>query len=348
MASAKILIADDNPDNVDLVSDILSPHGYEIVIARDGVEAIELSKVHHPDLILLDVNMPRADGYEVLRQVKGNPGTSDIAVLMLTALVAVPDRVKGLSLGADDYLTKPFHHHELLARVRARLRIKALEDELRQRINTLYGLFHLYVPTRVAQLLIEEPNHAMLGGARREITILFADLHGFTALSETSKSEDVLDLLNFYLTLAADAIFAEEGTLDKFMGDAAMAIFNAPLAQPDHILRAARAALAIQQRAAAYPRPAHIPALDFRIGIHTGDAVVGNIGSNELLNYTAVGDPVNLAKRLQETAEPKQVLLSRAAYERIQSQVQARPLGVTVVRGRHQPVEVYELLQVCG
>ncbi len=348
MPSAKILIADDSPDNVELVCDILSPDGYDLVIARDGIEAIELARAQHPDLILLDVNMPGVDGYEVLRQLKSSPATLDIAVLMLTALATVPERVKGLTLGADDYLTKPFHHHELVARVRARLRIKALEDELRHRVNTLYGLFHLYVPTRVAQLLIEEPNHAMLGGARREITILFADLHGFTSLSEESKSEDVLDLLNFYLTLAADAVFAEEGTLDKFMGDAAMAIFNAPLAQPDHILRAARAALAIQQRAATHPRPPHIPALEFRIGIHTGEAVVGNIGSTELLNYTAVGDPVNLAKRLQESAEPNQILLSRAAYERIQSQVQARPLGAIVVRGRHQPVEAYELLRVSG
>jgi class 3 adenylate cyclase len=175
------------------------------------------------------------------------------------------------------------------------------------------------------------------------MSILFADVRGFTSFSERVAPEELVDILNRHLTVAARAIREHGGTLDKFMGDAVMALFNVPVPQPDHALRAVRAALNMQQCIAALGETeGHC--FHFGVGIHVGEAVAGNIGSPERLDYTAIGDAVNLAKRLQENAEGGQVLLSEAAYREVAPFVEARPLGPITVKGREEPVQLYALL----
>ena len=182
-----------------------------------------------------------------------------------------------------------------------------------------------------------------LGGTRRAMSILFADVRGFTSFSERVAPEELVDTLNAHLTVAARAILEQGGTLDKFMGDAVMALFNVPVPQPDHALRAVRAALEMQRRIAEVEGKGR-PAFRFGVGVHVGEAVAGNIGSPERLDYTAIGDAVNLAKRLQENAKGGQVLISQTAYQEVASWVEARPLGAIFVKGREEPVVVYELL----
>jgi PAS domain S-box-containing protein len=182
-----------------------------------------------------------------------------------------------------------------------------------------------------------------LGGTRRDMSLLFADVRGFTSFSERVAPEELVDILNRHLTVAARAILEHGGTLDKFMGDAVMALFNVPVPQPDHALRAVRAALEMQQRIAALEE-AGGHRFRFGVGIHVGEAVAGNIGSPERLDYTAIGDAVNLSKRLQENAEGGQILLSKAAYQEVAPYVEVRPLGALTVKGREEPVEVYVLL----
>ncbi len=182
-----------------------------------------------------------------------------------------------------------------------------------------------------------------LGGTRRVMSILFADVRGFTSFSERVAPEELVDILNAHLTVAARAILEQGGTLDKFMGDAVMALFNVPVPQPDHALRAVRAALEMQRRIAEMERKGR-PSFRFGVGVHVGEAVAGNIGSPERLDYTAIGDAVNLAKRLQENAKGGQVLLSHMAYREVAPWVEVRPLGAIFVKGREEPVEVYELL----
>jgi PAS domain S-box-containing protein len=202
-----------------------------------------------------------------------------------------------------------------------------------------------YVSPTVVRRLQEDPGSLRLGGQRREVTILFADLRGFTAFSEQRDPEAIVDVLNGYLAIGAEAVLGEEGTLDKFMGDAVMAIFNAPLPQPDHTLRAARAALRIQPAIEAYHRSLSPEnCLSFGIGIAVGEAVVGNVGTARQLNYTAIGSSVNLAYRLQAGAAPGQTLMNRAAYEQLQDSVDARPLPPLRVKGISVPVHVYQLL----
>jgi PAS domain S-box-containing protein len=220
-----------------------------------------------------------------------------------------------------------------------------VDDVTEQRhLEATHEMFRRYVPPAVVDRLPHNPDQLKLGGQRQEITILFADIRGFTQFSEPLPPEELVDILNEYLAVAADAIWQEEGTLDKFMGDAVMAIFNAPLPQPDHSLRAVRAALAMR---AAMPRlHARLPEvlrLQYGIGIHTGDAVVGNVGTEQQMNFTAIGDAVNLAKRLQENAAGGQILLSGAAYAHVRDKVKAKRLLPLRVKGRRASVEAWEL-----
>lgn len=218
---------------------------------------------------------------------------------------------------------------------------RRLEEQVRQ----VRGTFERYVPPQVVEQLLSDPARVQLGGVRQEVTILFADIRGFTAFSEKLDPELLVRVLNQHLTLAADAVLNEEGTLDKFIGDGVMAIFNAPLPQSDHTLRAVRAALAMQKSIAWLH--ANLPPaerLSFGIGIVTGPAIVGNVGSPILQNYTAIGDSVNLASRLQDHASPGQILLNPTAYERVQSVIIAREYGYVQVKGHSEMDLVYELV----
>ncbi len=193
-----------------------------------------------------------------------------------------------------------------------------------------------------------DPNSLQLGGNRMEITTLFADIRGFTHFSESLSPEDLVKVLNRYLAVSAEAVLKEEGTIDKFLGDALMAWFNAPIAQPDHTLRAVRAALGMRDSIQALHRelPPELH-LHFGAGIHLGDAVLGLIGTEKRLDYTAIGDSVNTAKRIQENAGPGQILISHTAYERVADRIQVRKVEPIQAKGKRDPIPVYEVLEVC-
>jgi adenylate cyclase len=190
-------------------------------------------------------------------------------------------------------------------------------------------------------------NSLHIGGKKVYITILFADIRGFTAYSEQHSPEELVAVLNRYLAAAADAVLAHEGTVDKFLGDAVMAWYNAPLPQPDHTLRAVKSALTIRDAVAALhtelPKEAH---LDFGVGIHYGEAVLGWIGTEKRLEFTSLGDSVNTTKRIQENAAKNQILISREAYERVMDDIEARPFVAVSAKGKTQPIEVYEVLGI--
>ncbi|MBI5933724.1 MAG: GAF domain-containing protein [Chloroflexi bacterium] len=218
-------------------------------------------------------------------------------------------------------------------------------DDLTERkhLEAQRKLFERMVSPAVINQL--DPNKLQLGGKRAEITTIFADIRGFTTFSEKQSPEKLVAILNRYLAAMAEAVLAQEGTIDKFMGDAIMAWFNAPIPQPDHTLRAVRAALAIRASVenlyTELPPEAH---LAFGAGIHTGEAVLGLIGTEKRLEYTAISDSVNTAKRIQENSARNQILLSRDAYERVKDQVNVNPVVPMSVKGKTQPLEVYELV----
>jgi PAS domain S-box-containing protein len=213
----------------------------------------------------------------------------------------------------------------------------------RRRLEAQRKLFERMVSPVVIQQL--DPNSLALGGKRVDITILFADIRGFTSYSETQSPEQLVSVLNRYLAAGAETVLDEEGTVDKFLGDAVMAWFNAPIPQPDHTLRAVRAALKLRDRVAelhaVLPPEAH---LAFGVGIHYGDAVLGLIGTEKRLEYTAIGDSVNTTKRLQENAGKNQIVISGGAYERVKDFVNAQPMEPMQVKGKRELIPVYEII----
>jgi adenylate cyclase len=514
-----ILVVDDGKENREFVVEyVLKPNGFEHLTARDGQEGLEMALANRPDLILLDLQMPRLDGIGVLRKLDANH--LDIPVILMTFHGSEEIAVEVHRLGVKDYVKKPYTPDEMLdaierslSEIRLRREKEALTErvihanrELQRRLqelNILYNVgksvtattdlrvllprivdaaiqitgaeegyiyllenkqllcraqkrrelaaaeysdyeirdpialhvlkkgspialgeeqlqsgekdsptsvayapliherrpvgvigvanfsdqsrtfanddsnllsalgdyaaisivnsqnmaairesreqvkdtFERFVPPSVVQRAIAKPDNVTLGGARQEISVLFADIRGYTAWSENAEPEQVVEVLNHYLSLAAGVILGWEGTLDKFFGDGLMAIFNAPDRQNDHVHRAADAAIALMQ-AASEVNEIYGHRLTYSVGVNVGEAVVGYIGTERALNYTAIGDTVNLAKRLQESSAPGQIIVEEAVVKRLGNQAKVRRLGDLRVKGRKTPAFAYELIDV--
>jgi class 3 adenylate cyclase len=340
----KILVADDNRDNIELVSDILSVTGHIVVKAYDGISVLHMTNSEMPDLILLDVNMPNMTGFEVAEVLKSQPHTAQIPIIMLTALSDVESRVKGLALGADDYLPKPFSPKELLARVDRSLRAKLATDEMRVQNERVRLTFERFVDPQIVEQLLNNPDQIQLGGRTHEITVMFADLEGFTSLSEQIEPAQLLKILNAYHSLMVKIILKYGGTIDKFIGDCVMALYNTPNFQDDHISRAVKSALHIQDEVYWFHQklePQYRMLINF--GIHVGTAVVGNVGTDRFMNFTAVGDTVNIAARLQGLAKHGQILVSQPVYDVTQEFIMGRSRGSIKIKGRNEAVSVVQI-----
>ncbi len=374
-----VLAVDDSRENLEIVATRLAAHGYEIVTAGDGEEGLAKARALTPDLILLDIMMPRLDGVSVLKELKRDESLGFIPVILLTARADRADIVAGLDAGADDYLTKPFDQAALVARVRAMLRIKALHDIVQDQAAILaeqtkeLAAWKTTLEARVAEQVGEierisrlkrflSPQIADLvaasGGAerlleshRREVTVLFCDLRGFTAFTENAKPKEVMRVLNEYHQVLGRHIDHYEGTLERFAGDGLMALFNDPLPCRDHAERAVKMALDMRESvfelAAAWRARGH--ELGFGIGIAQGYATLGQIGFERRFDYSAVGSVTNLASRLCDEAGSGQILVEAKAYcavERLAATglVEARPLEPLSLKGFRRRVQAYEIL----
>ncbi len=344
----RILVVDDNHVNLDLIQEVAESAGYEVVRADNGPDALIAAETEAPDLIILDVNMPRMSGYEVCRVLKGNTRTNSIPIIMLTALFEVNAKVEGLDAGADDYMTKPFSTNELLARIDRRLRAKGESDYMRNMQQQLRETFSRFVAPSIVEAMLMDPTRVKLGGSLQTVTVMFADLQNFTTISERTAPEQLLTILNGYHELLVQVIQGMSGTIDKFMGDAVMALFNAPLEQEDHVKRAMRAALMVRDLLPDFHRQLEpLFHMQVNIGIHTGQAIVGNVGSPQLMDYTAVGDTVNIAARLQGQGHDGQIIISEAVYAQVQDEFEARLIGERQLKGRSDPITLYELIGHC-
>lgn len=321
-------------------------HGREFTIlsALDGLSGIQITREEMPDLVLLDVNMPGMSGFEVCKVLKQDPQTAQIPIIMITALSDVDHRVQGLAAGADDYLGKPFSPRELLARVDRSLRSKNEADSLRQRQLELRSTFERFVAPSVVEQLLNNPDQVKLGGRLQEVTVMFSDLEGFTGLSEHTDPEILLQLLNRYHEFMVHIVLLYGGTIDKFIGDGVMSLFNTPVEQDDHIARAVKSALHIQDELYwFYQELAEEHRLPVNFGIHSGLAVVGNVGTDRIMNFTAVGDTVNVASRLQDLAENGRILVSEEVFRATEGFVFGRNRGAFSLKGRSKVVQIYEI-----
>jgi class 3 adenylate cyclase len=348
-ANPIVLLVDDELDTVRLVRKILQADGCEVIEATDGDQAMEIYRKLAPDLILLDIILPQRDGLEILREIRHKDTVTGI--IMASALTSERITIDSILAGADDYISKPFQLREMRVRIRQVLEKTALrrenarlQSQLARANARIRELLERYVAAEVMAEFLDSPEPPALGGKRQEITILYADIQGFTPLAESVPPDLLVEILNHYLQLAATAIRAHGGTLDKFMGDGVIGLFGAPIPQTDHPLRAVYTGLDIVKAFREAATPEH--RLTVGIGINTGEVVVGNIGTPQLMSYTAIGDAMNLAQRLEDMAEPDQVLIGPHTYHLLRDQVIAEGLGPCQVRGRSEPIVPYQVLAI--
>ena len=328
----KVLIVDDQPENVQMLMQALKVD-HALVAARNGEKALQLAEREpQPDLILLDVMMPEMDGYEVCARLKADAATREIPVIFITALSEAADEAKGLSLGAVDYITKPFNPDLVRARVRNHLELKRSRDFVQH-------VFGEFVSTEVRDKIIAEKNR--LVGERKDVAVLFSDIRNFTAYSEGCEPEQIVKQLNEYFERMVHCISAEGGTVDKFIGDAVMAVFGGlvDLESPcDSALRAGLAMrTALDELNAAWIEEG-LPEFQHGVGLHFGPVLQGTIGSSARKEFTIIGDPVNIAARLDSlTKERDESLLCSDDFAgRLSAELRKGliELGQVPIRGR--------------
>ena len=335
-----ILAVDDEPANLALLQKLLRHQGYDVVEAFDGPSALEAVTAHRPDLVCLDVMMPGMDGVEVCQRLRRQPEHVGLPILLLTALNRPEDKTRGLEAGANDFLSKPFDESELSARLRSLLRTKALQDRLAD-------LLGRYVSSSVAAEALRDPFGVSLGGERRYVTTLFADLRGYTALAADQPPEATLDLLNRYLTAVSDAVERQDGTVADLLGDGVFACFGAPIVHSNDPERAIRSAVEMQAVVGSLEIPS-IPGVRLQtgVGITSGEVIAGNIGSERRMHYAVVGDAVNIAARLQAVAGPGQILIDEPTHVLVRDIVTSQDLGSLRLAGKGDWVRAFNVLAV--
>ncbi|MDX2157974.1 MAG: response regulator [Hyphomicrobiaceae bacterium] len=363
LAAPLILVADDNEDNRAILVARLEAQGYRTVIARDGEEALAVATVEHPDVILLDVLMPKRDGLEVCRALKTDASMPFTPIILVTARTATSDVVTGLDAGADDYLTKPVEHAALLARVRAMLRIKELQDKVtaqaaelaawngalearvERQVDEIARLDRMrrFLSPQVADLILKGGQERLLEPHRREVTVVFCDLRGFTAFAEMAEPEEVMSVLGDYHRALGGIIDAYEGTLERYAGDGLLVFFNDPVPCPNPTERAVRMAVAARDAVGrltdGWARLG--PALGLGIGIAQGYATLGRIGFDGRFDYAAIGPVTNLGARLCGEAKSGQILVSQRVATAIEDLAELVLIGTLDLKGFRNPVRTW-------
>jgi class 3 adenylate cyclase/AmiR/NasT family two-component response regulator len=367
-APPRILIVDDNDANRDILEQRLTVHGYQLLQAADGEEALAVAREHRPDLILLDIMMPKLDGIEVCRRLKSDPALPFTSIILITARTDSKDVVAGLDAGADEYLTKPVDQTALVARVKSMLRLKELHDRvvaqaadlaswnrtLEQRVADQVGELERvgrlkrFLSPQIAEMIVSSGNDQILESHRREITVVVCDLRGFTAFSEAAAPEEVMAVLREYQSNLGLIIDKFEGTVERFTGDGLMVWFNDPLPCADPCARAARMAIEMRDRVAAlaatWRRRDHV--LGFSIGMAHGYATLGRIGFERRFDYAAVGTVVNLAARLCAEAKDGQILIDAKVQAAVEDFATAERVGDLALKGFHRPIKAFNLTAV--
>jgi adenylate cyclase len=359
----RILVVDDTPQNARLLDAMLTPRGYEVLIASSGTEGLARVKSERPDLVLLDVLMPDLNGYEVCRRMREDPDTMLLPVVMLTSS-GEAEKVKAIDAGADDFIPRPFEPLELFSRVKSLLRIKSyhdtiqsqaaelaewnrtLEERVATQVAQLEGLDRLrrFFSPQVAEVVLSGQGR-MLESHRANITVVFCDLRGFTAFSATAEPEDVIGVLNQFYGAIGPLIFRHQGTLEQFAGDSVMTMFNDPVPCPDPGMRAVSLSLELRERMRELGVGWKLSGyeLDCGMGIAEGYATMGRVGFEGRFDYRAVGSVVNLASRLCAAAAGGQILLSQRAYASVARAVDVEQAGPLQLKGFPEPVAAYNL-----
>ena len=344
LSNCTVLVVDDTEANIDiLVAALDSEH--EVSVAMDGESALEIVITDPPNLILLDIMMPGIDGYEVCRRLKSEPKTSGIPIIFITAMSEIENKTKGLELGAVDYITKPFEAMEVKARVKTHLSLMLANKKLRY----LSSQLSKYVSSEVIQSIMDGKMEAIIKSSRKMLSVFFSDIVGFTKTTELLDPEDLTLLLNKYFDRMESIIRKYNGTLDKYIGDTIMVFFGDPTTKgaKEDALSCIKMALEMQNQVQDFAREwdgqGISEALQIRIGIFTGYCTVGNFGSEEQMDYTIIGNPVNAASRLEAAASNGGILISHRTWSLTNEYIEGEEISPIVVKGFRDPLKVYRV-----
>ena len=354
------LVVDDSRVNRLVLSRQLVALGLEVLEAENGAEALDLARAHAQaiDVVLLDVIMPELDGYETLAAMKADEALRHIGVIIVSGVEELDSVVRCIELGATDYLVKPINPRILEARLNASLAAKRLRDlelEYLEQQRTLTATIERqktelsrFLSPQISTLISSPEGEQLLGGHRRQITVAFCDLRGFTTFAEQADPEEMLGVLGEYHGMLGDAIIEHGGTLEHFAGDGVMIFFNDPVAQEDHVERAVRMAVAMRDRfkplSAGWRKRGY--ELGFGVGIAVGYATLGRIGFEGRYDYGAIGNVVILASRLSSQATANQILLSQRAAGMVEELIEVESVGELEIKGLSRPVAAANVLGV--
>jgi len=360
-----LLVVDDNEMNRDLMARHLTRQGHKVIVAENGVQALDNLKIRHFDLVLLDIIMPEMNGYELLKHMKSDVNLRNIPIIMITALEELESVVRCIEMGAEDYLPKHFNPVLLKARINACLEKKRLRDqevefqrrlselnkELEIRNRFIRATFGRYISEEVVDNILETPEGLELGGKRRKVTILMADLRGFTSFSEGLSPEDVVNTINIFFETMTEIIFKYQGTIDEFLGDAILAVFGAPVLRHNDAMKAVACAVEMQLAMSCVNdrlRKEGKPEVKMGIGINTGSVVAGNIGSKKRTKYGVVGQSVNVASRIESLSVGGQILISESTLNCCGSILRIDDHIEIVTKGLKSPIKVFEIGGIAG
>jgi adenylate cyclase len=365
---ARILVVDDHPANLEIMETRLLAQGYEVIAARDGDQALRRAREATPDLVLLDVMMPGKDGIQVCHELKADQSLPFMPIILVTAKSDPQDVVAGLDAGGDEYVTKPIDQAALVARVRSILRIKALHDVVQEQAARLeewnstleqrvaaqlaeierLGALRRFLSPQIAELILASGDAHLLESHRREVVVVFCDLRGFTGFAETAEPEEVMAVLGQYHQALGELTFRYEGTLERFVCDGVVVLFNDPLPCPDPAARAVRMALDMHARvrelARSWRKQGH--ELGFGVGIAQGFATLGQVGFAGRFDYSAIGPVPNLASRLCDAASDGEILISQRVFAEIEHLLEAELVGELTLKGFVRPVTAYRVLRL--
>jgi adenylate cyclase len=335
----RMLVVDDNRVNRLLLTHALEQNGHHVSTAENGRIGMEMLKAQTFDVLLLDIDMPEMNGFEVLEALLQDNVLRELPVIMTSASDELDRVVKCIEMGAEDYLVKPLNPVLLRARVNTSLEKKRLRDQQRQ-------LFRTFATPEVAEQLLRDG--FSLGGKYVTATVMFADIRSFTTLSENQDPSDTIELLNSYFALMFDAITSQHGTVNQMEGDGMMAIFGAPVPHEKHRELAIRAALEMIELLGAFNEQRAVlrkQKIDIGIGIATGRVIAGYTGTQHRATYTCVGDTVNVAARIQDHTKvvSKPILLDQYTREGLPAGIHAEDLGQITFKGKQQPIHVYAI-----
>jgi len=356
--TGRLLIVDDESMNRELLRRWLARSGYEVAEAADGRTALRMIEEQSFDLVLLDVMMPDLDGIETLGAIRRTRSVSELPVIMATALAGSDDTVTALERGANDYVTKPFDQRVVAARIHTQLalraaarEIEALAQQLELRNAFLRQTFGRYLSDEVVSSLLERDEGLEMLGERRRVSILLADLRGFTALTESLNPGEIVSILNTHLGTMSDVIHDYQGTVDEFLGDAILAHFGALTTRDDDAERAVACAIAMQRAIADVNRVNDdhgLPQVAMGIGIATGEVIVGNVGSEKRSKHTAIGSAVNLASRIEGYTLGGEILVSQATFDDVADLVEVDLVREVWPKGFDTPVRVHRVAAIGG